>query len=340
MPDFKTFANFRKDNGRAIRNVCRQFVVLCQRLDLFTQAIVAIDGSKFKAVNNRDRDFTRAKIAAPDGEEQRGQRSYGMRIVGSRNSCHFLVNPSIKVSRLRVNRCTFGAPRWRRHPNGVSKLFEVAMAPTLPHARLTDTILALASNLGSKRMRLNLGCGRSALAGWVNVDAVGLPGVDVVADLDHCRDKPMPFPDDAADEFLLAHVIEHLADPLGLMQELHRIARSGAKATIRCPYGASDDADEDPTHRRRMFLQSFGYFSQPYYWRADYGYRGDWDPKRIVLVVDRATYSGIAPSDILLNVHALRNVVLEMVAELAAVKPIRAPDRALQRPPLIEIAYA
>jgi transposase len=61
-PDFKTVANFRKDNGRAIRNVCRQFVVLCQKLDLFAQAVVAIDGSKFKAVNNRDRNFTNAKL--------------------------------------------------------------------------------------------------------------------------------------------------------------------------------------------------------------------------------------------------------------------------------------
>jgi transposase len=61
-PDFKTIANFRKDNGRAIRNVCRQFVVLCQKLDLFAQAVVAIDGSKFKAVNNRDRNFTNAKL--------------------------------------------------------------------------------------------------------------------------------------------------------------------------------------------------------------------------------------------------------------------------------------
>ena len=61
-PDFKTIANFRKDNGRAIRNVCRQFVALCQKLDRFTQAVVAIDGSKFKAVNNRDRNFTRAKL--------------------------------------------------------------------------------------------------------------------------------------------------------------------------------------------------------------------------------------------------------------------------------------
>ncbi len=62
MPDFKTIANFRKDNGKAIRSVCRQFVVLCQRLGLFADALVAIDGSKFKAVNNRDRNFTSAKL--------------------------------------------------------------------------------------------------------------------------------------------------------------------------------------------------------------------------------------------------------------------------------------
>ncbi|MBN0091186.1 IS1182-like element ISPa7 family transposase, partial [Pseudomonas aeruginosa] len=62
MPDFKTIANFRKDNGKAIRGVCRQFVVLCQQLGLFSEALVAIDGSKFKAVNNSDRNFTSAKL--------------------------------------------------------------------------------------------------------------------------------------------------------------------------------------------------------------------------------------------------------------------------------------
>ena len=61
-PDFKTIANFRKDNGKSIRNVCRQFVVLCQQLDLFADAVVAIDGSKFKAVNSSDRNFTDAKL--------------------------------------------------------------------------------------------------------------------------------------------------------------------------------------------------------------------------------------------------------------------------------------
>ena len=61
-PDFKTIANFRKDNGKAIRGVCKQFVMLCQKLGLFSEALVAIDGSKFKAANNRDRNFTSAKL--------------------------------------------------------------------------------------------------------------------------------------------------------------------------------------------------------------------------------------------------------------------------------------
>ena len=61
-PDFKTIADFRRDNGPAIRAACAQFVVLCRRLNLFTRAVVAIDGSKFKAVNNRDKNFTRAKV--------------------------------------------------------------------------------------------------------------------------------------------------------------------------------------------------------------------------------------------------------------------------------------
>lgn len=62
-PDFKTIANFRCENGPAIRAACGQFIELCRRLDLFTKAVVAIDGSKFKAVNNRDKNYTVAKVA-------------------------------------------------------------------------------------------------------------------------------------------------------------------------------------------------------------------------------------------------------------------------------------
>lgn len=61
-PDFKTIADFRKDNGDAITQVCSQFVELCRLMKLFSSAVVAIDGSKFKAVNSRDRNFTAGKI--------------------------------------------------------------------------------------------------------------------------------------------------------------------------------------------------------------------------------------------------------------------------------------
>ena len=71
-PDFKTIADFRRDNGVGIRNVCRRFVSLCRELKLFSQAIVAVDSSKFKAVNSRDRNFTPGKI---DGRQRQIEES-------------------------------------------------------------------------------------------------------------------------------------------------------------------------------------------------------------------------------------------------------------------------
>lgn len=62
IPDHKTIADFRKDNGAAIKRVCAQFIELCRQMDLLTTSSVAIDGSKFKAVNNRDKNFTRNKV--------------------------------------------------------------------------------------------------------------------------------------------------------------------------------------------------------------------------------------------------------------------------------------
>ena len=68
----KTIADFRKDNGTAIRKVCARFVALCRTMGLLTQASVAIDGSKFKAVNNRDKNFTRAKMERRMAQIERG----------------------------------------------------------------------------------------------------------------------------------------------------------------------------------------------------------------------------------------------------------------------------
>ena len=73
--------------------------------------------------------------------------------------------------------------------------------------------------------RLNVGCGRNIRRGWINLDSAALPGVDIVCDLDQMRRAPIPLPDDSVAEFLLSHVIEHLRDPLALMQELWRRGR-------------------------------------------------------------------------------------------------------------------
>src|SRR5437773_9334234 len=76
VPDHKTIADFRKDDGRAIRQVCARFVALCRTMGLFTEACVAIDGSKFKAVNNRDGNFTRAKMDRRIGQIEESVARY------------------------------------------------------------------------------------------------------------------------------------------------------------------------------------------------------------------------------------------------------------------------
>src|SRR5215831_14821373 len=75
-PDFKTIADFRRDSGKGIRNVCRRFVELCRDLKLFSQAEVAIDGSKFKAVNSRERNYTEGKIARREREIETNIQRY------------------------------------------------------------------------------------------------------------------------------------------------------------------------------------------------------------------------------------------------------------------------
>jgi SAM-dependent methyltransferase len=150
----------------------------------------------------------------------------------------------------------------------------------------------------------------------------------------------MALPDDSVREFLLSHVIEHIHDILPLMQELWRVAEPGAMAEIRVPHGGNDDAWEDPTHVREMFPRSFAFFSQPHYCRADYGYRGDWQPEKIRLVVDRARFGAVDPQEIFERSRQERNVVTEMICWMRAVKPIREPRPELQVAPELEVAFA
>lgn len=184
-------------------------------------------------------------------------------------------------------------------------------------------------------MKLNLGCGKDVREGWVNLDFQPGDGVDVVADLE--RDK-LPFHN--VEEMLLCHVLEHLKEPLRVMQELWRIAKPGCKLTIRLPHGASDDAWEDPTHVRPYFLQSFGYFSQPYHWRsAGYGYTADWQPETVTLIVG-PEHAGANKSELFERTKRERNLVREMVAVLWKVTPARERKKELIRLPLYDIECA
>lgn len=175
-------------------------------------------------------------------------------------------------------------------------------------------------------IRLHLGCGRTILEGYVNVDRVAVPGRVIACDLD--RD-PLPFDADSVGEVLGVHFLEHIANPLRLMQDLHRVCVDGALAAFVVPYGSSDDADEDPTHVRRYYVGSWGYFGQPYYWRADYGYRGDWAIEAVTL--------DMAPNMDRGQERHYRNAVREMTAVLRCVKPIREPRRELQE--RVKVSY-
>lgn len=190
----------------------------------------------------------------------------------------------------------------------------------------------------SPGIKLHLGYGRNTLPGWVNLNTI--PGIgDSVADLEKCKDEPLPFPDESVEEFLISHVLEHITNVLPLLQELHRIAKPNAKMVASVPYGSSDDAFEDPTCVRRFFPGSFAYFSQPGCWQFSQGYRGDWDCEKVTLRLAAEKHLGKPMDQIVHEVEHYRNVVKEMVVELRAVKPIRPADPLLQTQLNIEVAF-
>jgi len=178
------------------------------------------------------------------------------------------------------------------------------------------------------RNALNLGCGKHimpAAEGWTNLDRANLPGVNCVCELDS-PSVSLPFPDNHFQFILASHVLEHIHHILPLMEELHRVSAPGAVLLIRVPYGASNIAFEDPTHVRHYFPNSFMYYGQPAYARADYGYRGDWKTIERQLILNPDFNTEMLPEDPADQykfISAYWNVVQEMVASLTCVKPIR-----------------
>lgn len=193
-------------------------------------------------------------------------------------------------------------------------------------------------------MKLHLGCGKHIMEGWINLDHMALPGVDIVADLDAKSPEgrvSIPLGDNSVEEFYCAHVLEHIRYPLAMMEELHRIAKPGAVIQFSVPYGSSDGAWEDPTHVRPLFPESFGYFGQPYYHLADYGYRGDWQITQIQLHLPNGPLASEPDIEVIRQtIRRDRNVVGGMIAYLTAIKPIREQDVNLGYKPEIRYLFA
>jgi SAM-dependent methyltransferase len=174
--------------------------------------------------------------------------------------------------------------------------------------------------------KLNIGCGSEVLDDWINLDSVDQPGVDITFDLDTIPEKCLPFHDNEIDIFLLSHLLEHIENPLDLMEELWRVARPNARLIARVPHGGNDEAWIDPTHRRPYFPRSFAYFAQPKYHMFDYGYRGDWQCDTVYLASPLADERDVKHEQLLDAIHYQRNFCTEMVVVLRAVKPARARD--------------
>lgn len=187
--------------------------------------------------------------------------------------------------------------------------------------------------------KLNIGCGGMALPGFYNLDVMDHSHVHIPYDLESGRAMKwgaldgvpdgmwsLEVPDNYFDRMLMSHVFEHITNVLPMMEELWRVAKPGCSLVIITPYGSHDSADEDPTHVRRVFKDSFSYFSQGYYGKNDYGYRGDWDFRRRQFTLDGNFFAeDTAPEQVGMAVANLRNVVTEFLGELVAVKPARKP---------------
>jgi len=170
---------------------------------------------------------------------------------------------------------------------------------------------------------LHLGCGHDNLPGWINLDRIPTLGADIVFDLEDCAERELPIAADTVDGLFMCHAFQQIDAILPMMQELHRVAKAGARFVIRLPHGASDESFADPAHKWPYFPSSFASYAQPAHAGTDSDYSGDWRVKRVTLVVDQNLIASESETQIRERIERELNVVQEMIVELRAVKPPR-----------------
>lgn len=179
-------------------------------------------------------------------------------------------------------------------------------------------------------MKVNLGCGRTKMDGYVNIDSQRKVAPDIILDLD----DPYALRNDSlvynVTEWLGIDLIEHIRNPLPLLEWMWHRSVPGAQCGFELPYGSSDDAWEDPTRVRPYFIGSWGYFGQPFYWRADYDYQGDWKLVEVELWTHERS---LTPVDVMER----RNIIKRQRATLEAIKPARPADRSLIEQPIVKV---
>lgn len=107
-------------------------------------------------------------------------------------------------------------------------------------------------------LKLNIGCGTDIRQGWINLDQINLPGVDVVHNLEAL---PLPFENESFDEILCQDVIEHL-EYIPVIKEFYRILKNGGKVHIRVPHFSSPNSFADPTHKKFFSIKTFEFFAK------------------------------------------------------------------------------
>jgi SAM-dependent methyltransferase len=119
------------------------------------------------------------------------------------------------------------------------------------------------------RFRVDLGCGEHKTRGTLGLDNVAVPGVDILGDLN----QGLPFKDSSLDAVYANHVLEHLNDFLGTMNEIYRVCKPGALVFVKVPHAASTFVTwKDPTHQRGLFVATFAYFDDTYFDGAAFSY--------------------------------------------------------------------